>query len=190
MNSLGIQQLQQEFQQLKGAGDQGNAKTLSEWLISKQVISRYQATILLGGRAGPFFYADYKVYDRIESGKLSGMFRAIHVPSNHPVILQFISDPVIQQPQTWPAVARHAQQQCKVSAPQLWPAYDVVDLGSFKFIVWENLQGESLAQKLAGGKKLSTEQAARIARDCALGLQAMHQQGGVAGDLRPGEYLG
>src|SRR5258707_7648133 len=43
----------------------------------------YQAIILLGGRAGPFFYGDYKVYDRVEEGRLAGDRKSTRLNSSH-----------------------------------------------------------------------------------------------------------
>ena len=37
--------------------------TLAQWLIAENMLSRYQAKILLAGRPGPFVYGDYTVYD-------------------------------------------------------------------------------------------------------------------------------
>ena len=50
-------------------GSQGAAndvQVLAKWLISQNVISRYQAAVVLAGRAGPFCYGDYKIYERVE----------------------------------------------------------------------------------------------------------------------------
>ena len=96
-------QLRADFAHVKGAGDQGNSKTLAEWLVARNILSRYQTTILLGGRSGPFMYGDYSVYDRIEKGRLSGSFRAIHRPTGHPVLLSFLTGPVIQDQRLWAA---------------------------------------------------------------------------------------
>ena len=46
-------QLAADFAQVKGAADSSSAKTLAEWLVSRNVLSKYQTTILLAGRAGP-----------------------------------------------------------------------------------------------------------------------------------------
>ena len=63
------QNLKAEFGRLRGASIQGNAKTLSEWLIAENAISRFHSTILLAGRTGPFFYDEFKISDRVEGGQ-------------------------------------------------------------------------------------------------------------------------
>jgi hypothetical protein len=74
-------ELSREFGQVKGAAQQSNARTLAEWLIAQDLLSRYQAKILLAGRPGPFVYGEYHVYDRVKRGPLAGSFRAKHAPS-------------------------------------------------------------------------------------------------------------
>src|SRR5688572_22608551 len=97
------QHLNAKFVQSIGKPEAGKAepsgKTLAEWLVRQKILTKYQAKILLAGRPGPFLYGDYKIYDRVEGGRLSGMFRAVHSATNHPVILKFLSGQVTQSPQ-------------------------------------------------------------------------------------------
>ena len=77
------ERLNAQFGGVKGAASQSNANTLGEWLVAGGMITRYHARTLLAGHSGPFYYADYYVYDRIRSkeGRLAGLLRAMHVPS-------------------------------------------------------------------------------------------------------------
>src|SRR5689334_23610068 len=56
-----VQQLAAEFAGTQPPTEQAISKAAAQWLLSRKVLSRYQATVLLAGRAGPFFYGDYKV---------------------------------------------------------------------------------------------------------------------------------
>src|SRR5687768_2705523 len=94
-------QLHQDFSQVKGAVESGDSKTLAEWLVRRNVVSSYQKTILLSGRPGPFVYGDYRVYDRIDSGRLPGKFRALHGPTGHPVLLEFLTEPMTTDANRW-----------------------------------------------------------------------------------------
>ena len=183
-----VQQLSADFGHVKGAADQGNAKTLGEWLVARNVLSKYQTTILLAGRAGPFYYGDYKVYDRVERGRLAGQFRAVHAPTGHPVLLQFLTGPVIGDPQLWAAAANEALTACSIASPHVQRFFEPVDLQAFKFLVSEDLRGDAVDQRLAVGR-FSAPEAARIVRLAAIGLAQMHQCGRVHGDLRPGNIL-
>ena len=178
------QQLRQDFAHVKGAGDQGNSKTLAEWLVARNILSRYQTTILLGGRSGPFLYGDYSVYDRIEKGRLAGSFRAIHRPTGHPVLLTFLTGPIIQDSRLWAAAANDALAGSQIASPHVQRFFEPVDLVSFKFLVSEDLRGSAADERLASGR-FSVPEACRLVRMTAVGLAQMHQAGRVHGDLRP-----
>lgn len=174
-----------EFAGVKGAAAQGNAKTLSQFLINRNALTPYQSTVLLAGRSGPFFYGDYKVVERIDQGRLAGLFRAIHVPTSHAVILQFLAGAVLQDPQLWSAMSRQATAHCGVQHVHLQRWHETVDLTSFKFLVGEDLRGESLEQRSAAGTQMPVPEACRVVRCAALALTQLHEAGLVHGDLRP-----
>ena len=179
------QQLIASFSQVKGATSQGNARTLAEWLISRGVLTRYQTMVLMAGRSGPFLYGDYKLYDRLESGALAGMFRAVHLATQHPVMLQFLTGPATQDPQQWAALAPQLQLHGTIQHPHLQRCFEVVDLSSYRFLVVEDLRGQSVDQLLLGGQRLPPAEACRIARCAALALMPLHQRGLAHGDIRP-----
>jgi eukaryotic-like serine/threonine-protein kinase len=183
-----VQQLAADFTHVKGAAEQGNAKTLGEWLVARNVLSKYQTTILLAGRAGPFYYGDYKVYDRVERGRLAGQFRAVHAPTGHPVLLQFLTGPVISNPDLWATAANEVLTASGIASPHVQRFFEPVDLQTFKFLVSEDLRGDSLDQRLAVGRFPAPE-AARIVRLAAIGLAQMHQCGRAHGDVRPANVL-
>jgi hypothetical protein len=178
------QQLAGHYVQIKGASPDGPADVLAEWLIDQRAISRYQAMVLLAGYPGPFIFGDYIVYDRAEEGRLSGMFRAVHGPTSHPVCLYFVTGPAAQDPQRFAALSQWCAQAAQVRSPYVARAYHVVDTGTYKFIVLEDLRGETLEQKLAAGP-IASATACGWARHAALGLAQMHQLGQLHAEIRP-----
>lgn len=178
-----------------GAVSDGDLQRLAKSLISNGVISRYQAKVLLAGRAGPFVYGDYQIYDRLEAGRLAGVFRARHLATRHPVCLYFLSGPGLQDPQ---ALARLAPQTTAAETasrdqPHLARCYHWSDLGGYKFVVLEDLHGESAADRLSAKGKMAPEEACRMVREAAVGLESLHKRQPAHGQIRPanlwlGEY--
>ncbi len=161
---------------------------IAKWLVGKSRISAYQAKILLSGRTGPFFYGDYQIYDRIETGRLAGVFRAIHSPTKHPVCLYFLSGAQMQDQQIVAVLSQQAADTCRstVGHPHLFRCYHLADLGSFKFIVIEDLKGKRVERLLAtSGGPLNVDEACRITRQAAFGLARLHAMGQVHDELRP-----
>lgn len=183
-----VAKLQGDFAGVKGSA-QATSKVLAEWLISKQAVSRYQATVLLAGRPGPFYYGDYRVYDRVDSGELKGQFRAVHAPSGHPVLLRFLGGTVLKDQREWALVAARVVKQAGAAYPLLQRYFEPVDLQAFRFIASEDLRGETLDQLLAKHGRLPPMEAARIVRLTAFALSYLHQLGIVHGDVRPGQIL-
>ncbi|MEX2174663.1 MAG: hypothetical protein WD872_09900, partial [Pirellulaceae bacterium] len=181
-------QLVADFQQAHAKSDPASAAQLAEWLVARHVLSKYQTNILLAGRSGPFQYGDYKVYDRIEKGRLSGQFRAVHAPSGHPVLLQFLNGPLVADPPGWAACVAQVRVASAIVSPHVQRAYEAVDLGSFKFLAGEDLRGAALDEHLAG-RRLPPQEACRIARLAAIGLAQMHQSRRTHGNVRPANLL-
>ncbi|HVX10461.1 MAG TPA: protein kinase [Pirellulales bacterium] len=157
-------------------------------LVQGGKLSRYQARVLASGKPGPFLHGDYVVYDRVESPRLSALYRARHQPTGHPVCLSFLAQAALSNPQ---ALVRLAPQvavarQASLAQPRLSACYQFVDQGAFKFLVVENLHGDSLDERLKkSDARLSIAAVCRLVRLAALGLSQLHSMGQTHGHVRP-----
>ncbi|MFP6671962.1 MAG: hypothetical protein VB857_11145, partial [Pirellulaceae bacterium] len=105
------QQLQLDFARAGQEAATQDPHAIGSWLVAKQILTAYQSTILLNGHSGPFFYGDYRVQDRVTSGRFDGYFQAIHQPTAHPVLLQFVSGDQYQEPGYWQQFVSHVHDQ-------------------------------------------------------------------------------
>jgi eukaryotic-like serine/threonine-protein kinase len=181
---------QKSAEELSRAGPAAanDVQQAAKWLVQSGTLSQYQAKILLAGRPGPFVYGDYVVCDRAEHSRLKGLFRARHAPTKHPVGLLFLAGAALDDPGALArlvprvAVARKASQ----AEPRLSGCYQFVDQGKFKFLVTEDLQGDSLDERLAKpSAKLSISDSCQMVRMVAQGLAALHSLGQAHGHVRP-----
>jgi hypothetical protein len=166
---------------------QATSDKLAQWLYVARKLSPYQGRILLAGRPGPFVYGDYQIYDRIESGRLAGIFRALHIPTRHRVCLFFLSGTAINDPEIMARLSQEAlaANRASVGHPHLHRCYHLADEGAYRFIVMEDLQGKRVERLLATQGALPPAEACRIAREAALGLARLHAMGQVHGEIRP-----
>jgi len=179
------QKLGAAFGYVKGAATQGNTPALVEWLIAEGVLTRYQATALLAGKNRQFVHGQYKIAERIKQGPLVGAFRAVHMPSQHPVLLQFITGPAAGDAAQWTRVVRQAHTTCTLAHPNLARCYELMDLGQAKFSVLEVPRGECVCARVEQSGAPPASEACRLVRQAALGLAQMHAAGMVHGEVRP-----
>lgn len=179
-----VRELARQFERLPPDKCKEGAKAAANWLVQQHAVTLYQARVLLAGRSGPFFYGDYKVQERAESGGLAGWFRAQHVPTGHPVMLHFASGMLLTDPGQWMLVQHAVAGVSQIASPYVQRYYEAVDLRTHRFVVSEDVQGQTLAERLHRGP-LAASEACRIARLVALGLAQLHAAGRAHGDLRP-----
>lgn len=181
------QQYAEEFGRVKGAASQATAATLAEWLIAQNIISRYQATVILAGKSGPFAFGDYRVYDRLDRGRLAGAFRAVHAATGHPVMLSFLASAVTSDAARWSHTVRTTQTLGSLNNPHLRRCYDLVDLGKYRFLVQEDVRGATLRESLSPGQVVPPAEVCRAIRQAALGLASLHAVNLAHGYLSPPE---
>ena len=172
-------QLQDRFAALKGAEQQTSARALAEWLISTGAISRYQASVLLSGRPGPFVFGDFTIVERIDAGRLARSFRA-RFKDGRPVLLMFTASD--HDADVGAAVERFEAAQ-SVHSPHVARVHHFIRSTTPSFFVLEDLHGQTLAERATA--KLPPSDACRIAFQASLGLVAMHAAGVVHGQVCP-----
>lgn len=180
-----LDQVRKAFTEAGNQPEQVPAKALAQWLQQRQMLTPYQARVLLNGRTGPFHYGDYQIHDRIRSGRLGRLFVAVHTRSRFSVLLKFAGSPIAQDPRQWNSARRYVRASCPIRHDQLQHVFSLEDQGGHRFLVLERLTGMSLAEYATQRGALSVSEACRAVRLAALGLTELHSQGQVHGDVRP-----
>ncbi len=157
------QQLRADFAGLKGAPGQANSRSVAEWLVATKVLTPYQAKILLAGRPGPFVFGPFVITDRVQQGRLSGIYRATQQGKNR-VLLVFLAQ-MTDDAREYRHLVELAQRAAKIDNPHVTRTFRAVTQGAAPFIVVERLQGNTLDEVLA-------HQQLKVHRACQLGLQA------------------
>jgi len=180
-----IAPLQDAFGQIRGAAASGNTRTLCEWLIDRRALSRFQCDVLLLGQPGPFRFGDYVLWDRIGQGRLKKLYRAIHAPTGQPVLLKFLSGPAAADPQRLAALKGTADTWSQIDDEHLIGCIEFLDLGTYKFMVTEDREGRTVAERMRSDGRLAPAEACAAVISAATGLSALHGLGLVHGDVRP-----
>ena len=197
------------FANARDSGQIPRTTPLPEWLLSTRAMTRYQAKVLLAGLPGPFVYGDYVVADRLEGTDASGLFRAVHRPTGVNCCLYFLSEKALADRSIVAALAAQATAAATASrpTPYLTHCHALVDLGTYKFLVIDELPTGTLAEKLSRHTALGAKEAAHLSvpgrrrigtvarrqsgtrRNLAQPDLAFVRRGGAAGDISPGAIL-
>ncbi len=167
-------------------------KNIAAWLIQNGQLTKYQATVLLKGRRGPFDFGRYRVQNRITDGPLESWFQAQHIDTQHPVLLHFLSGDEYKNPAVWAQITERAKATASIKDTNVWRVYDLVDQTSFRYLVLEDPgihSGSfvSLEEKLRSTSRLDNTTACFIAWQVAGALAHLHQCNQIAGTLSPSQ---
>jgi serine/threonine protein kinase len=166
------------------SSDSASAKSLAEWLIARHEITVYHAKALLAGLAGPFFFGDYKVLERLPGGDLTRRLQGVHLPTGHQVILHFWADLDTLADDQWERACAYAARHEALVHPNLDRCYETLTRTKHRIAVTEDVRGKYASDELNSKGRFSIASACDIVRQAALGLDMVHQAGLVHGRVQ------
>lgn len=83
------------------AGTEGSreAAQFARWLVAGRHLTEYQADLLCRGHADGFFLGPYKILERINQGRVAGVYRAVHEASGQVVAIKSLPPEQAKDPQ-------------------------------------------------------------------------------------------
>jgi eukaryotic-like serine/threonine-protein kinase len=139
-------------------------------------------TLSTGSRLGP-----YEIVAAIGAGGMGEVYRARDTRLERTVAIKVLPDH-LSSPEARQRFEREAKTISQFSHPHICALYDVGREGETEFLVMEYLEGETLADRLAGGL-LPIDQTLRYGTEIADALDKAHRQGIVHRDLKPGNVM-
>ncbi|HEY0483506.1 MAG TPA: protein kinase [Kofleriaceae bacterium] len=144
---------------------------------------RDQATERKAGRDREVIANRYRLDRLLGAGASGRVFLAIDEVAGRSVAIKMFFAAGARGGAAYERFVREARLASTLRHPSLVEVYDVsVERG---FLVMEYLTGGSLAQRLAGGGRLTPVQVRRMALDVIAGLEAAHHRGVVHRDVKP-----
>src|ERR671929_272011 len=173
-NLLDRGQLDQVVGEFLEKNPRAEPAALSEYLVSKGVLTQFQAERLLQGKTQGFVLGPYTLTDALGSGSMGTVYKTQSKNDN-----QWYAVKVLPRRSMWNVrIARRkvrAFEQCRHSS--VVPFVDVGTSGGMHYLAWPLVEGETLDKAVAREGKLSPSQAALYAAQTAEGLDLSHQQG-------------
>jgi eukaryotic-like serine/threonine-protein kinase len=133
-------------------------------------------------------YGPYRVIRPLGGGGMGTVLLAEDARLGRYVALKTFTGHAAASADARAQLLREARAAARLTHPNVAAVHDVLDIGGETVIVFEYVEGETLATRLSRGR-LSVGEAIRIGIQLADGLAAAHAQGIVHRDLKPGNVM-
>jgi serine/threonine protein kinase len=170
-----------------------SAAEISEWLVQKDVITRWQSEKLLEARYRGFFLGPYRLLDRIARGGMSSIYSARHSSTHELHALKVLPPARTAKASYLPRFRREAEMTQRLVHPNIVRVFGVYEENDGQnpvhFMAMELLQGRDLFEIVnqSGPQPLSL--AVEYVRQAAAGLEYAHRHGLVHRDIKPGNLF-
>ena len=136
-------------------------------------------SLLPGTRLGP-----YEILSPLGAGGMGEVYRARDGKLNREVAIKVLPEAVAEDAERLARFQREAQVLAALNHPQIAAIYGLEKSGRIEALVLELVEGETLADRIAGGP-IPVDEALDIARQIADAFEAAHERGIVHRDLKP-----
>ena len=130
----------------------------------------------------------YRLVRRIGVGGMGEVWEADDTVLGRRVALKVLVQELADDPRATRRFVREARATAKLTHPNVTRVYDFDRDGGVPYLVMELLEGDTLADRLAGGP-LPPAEAARICAAMADALDAAHSRGIIHRDIKPSNVL-
>jgi TolB-like protein/predicted Ser/Thr protein kinase len=127
----------------------------------------------------------YRIIGKIGGGGMGVVYEAEDLRLGRHVALKFVPDNMIGDRKSLDRFEREARAASRLNHPHICTIHDIEDNNGHPFIVMEKLEGESLKQRMQGGKPIEVEAILDIAVQVAEALEALHAKGIIHRDIKP-----
>ena len=169
-----------------GASQATCGAALVAWLVEQGLLSEFQGDALRAGHTGPFMLGPYRVSERMAMGRLGDIYRAVHEGLQQPVSLKVFPSSLKDDPETLARMDREVRVSIELDHPNIVRTFQIGRVGDIYYLAFQDLQGETLQNRLDRQGALPYPVACRLVRDAALGLACFHEMGLVHRDICPG----
>ncbi len=165
-----------------------DAERLAKELVSRKLLTKYQAASIYQGRAKDLLIGPYRVIEPLGSGGMGTVFKAIHRERGEIVALKVIRN---ISPNS-NVVARFQREAAAVAALNHQNIVRAVAFGESEgkhFLAMEYAEGIDLGALLKKRGPLRVQDAVDYVLQAAAGLSYAHEQGLIHRDIKPSNLL-
>ena len=131
----------------------------------------------------------YRIEARIAAGGMAEVYRGIDPVLNRTVAIKVLLPQFARDTSFVERFRREAQAAARLNHPNIVGVFDTGSDDGTQYIVMEFIEGRTLADFLAAGRKPAPTQAAEVAQKICSALAAAHAQGVIHRDIKPGNVM-
>ena len=170
------------------------ANKVADDLVARELLTRWQADMLLKGRHKGFFLGPYRLLDLLGKGGMGSVYLGEHLLMRRRAAVKVLpSKQISRRPSMLERFQREAQAVAALDHLNIVRAYEfnkeVLDKADVYYLAMELIQGEDLQQLVAQCKAnerfVDFFLAVDYIRQAALGLAHAHEAGLVHRDIKP-----
>lgn len=162
-------------------------KTVADVLVSRDLLTRFQAEQMLLGRS-KLTLGQYRILDQVGQGGMGRVFKARHAMMRRIVAVKVLTKDKAT-PATEAAFLREIERLGDLDHENLLRALDAGRDGKVYYLVTEYIEGLDLRRQVLKHGPLAEVTAASVIAQAARGLAYAHEKGIVHRDVKPGNLL-
>jgi len=164
-------------------------RRLARQTITTGRLTLWQAQQLLAGRVSGFQIDKYVLLNLLGRGGMGRVFLAKDVRLNRMVALKLLSQERMNNPRAIARFRREAKVGAQLQHENLVRVYDEGESAGVLYLVMEHIDGKNVGQLIGDLGKIPWPNAARLARQVALGLEHARLKGLIHRDVNPCNIL-
>lgn len=165
-----------------------DAKTLADRLVFQGLLTAWQAEQLLAARSG-LVIGPYLLRDKLGSGSMGDVYKAVRASDRLPVALKIISGAVTNHGEAVGRFLVEIRATTTMRHPNIIAAMDADRDGARLYLAMEYVEGRNLKEWVVAEGPLPVPFACECIRQVALGLQYAHDHGMVHRDIKPANLV-
>jgi serine/threonine protein kinase len=164
-------------------------RELAGQLIRHEWLTAFQVNQVLQGRGRALRMSPYILMERVASGGMGEVFKAMHCRLRRMAAVKVVSRERLGKTNALPRFLREAESAARLSHPNIVAVYDFGAVGETYYLAMEFIDGIDLARLVTGNGPLPVALACDFVRQAAVGLHHAHEQGFVHRDVKPQNLL-
>ncbi|MFV8756624.1 protein kinase domain-containing protein [Nannocystaceae bacterium ST9] len=152
--------------------------------------SRPDPTVILPAPEAGTIAGRYRLEEKLGSGGMGTVFRAVHMGLNKPVAIKILNNQLAADPAYRERIMREARAVATVSHENIIGVTDVGETDEgIPFVVMEYVDGETLEDTLTREGRLAARRVVRIGLQVCHALVAAHDRGLIHRDIKPANLV-